>query len=87
MNFQNPDISAIKDKQLYIFDMDGTIYLGSNIFDFAIDFINNLRAAGKRVLFFTNNASHDPRFYFEKLTRVGFSSIVGEKPTLVSFSK
>ena len=78
MNFQNPDISVIKDKQLYIFDMDGTIYLGSNIFDFAIDFINNLRAAGKRVLFFTNNASHDPRFYFEKLTRVGFSPTMDE---------
>jgi len=73
MNFKNPDTSAIKDKKLYIFDMDGTIYLGYNVFDFAIRFINNLRAAGKRVLFFTNNASHSDDFYMEKLTKLGFS--------------
>ena len=73
MNFKNPDTSKIQEKQLYIFDMDGTIYLGYNVFDFAIRFINNLRAAGKRVLFFTNNASHSDDFYMEKLTKLGFS--------------
>ncbi len=73
MSFKNPDTSKIADKKLYIFDMDGTIYLGYNVFDFAIRFINNLRAAGKRVLFFTNNASHSDDFYIEKLTKLGFS--------------
>ena len=60
-------------KKLFIFDMDGTIYLGGNPFDFAVRYINRLRESGKRVLFFTNNASHDPVFYLEKLTRLGFS--------------
>jgi len=73
MSFKNPDTSKISDKKLYIFDMDGTIYLGDNVFNFAIRFINNLRAAGKRVLFFTNNASHSDDFYIEKLTKLGFS--------------
>lgn len=73
MNFTNPDTAPLFDKQLYIFDMDGTIYLGSKIFPFAIKFINNLRAAGKKILFFTNNASHTTDFYVEKLTRLGFS--------------
>lgn len=72
MNFSNPDISIIKDKKLYIFDMDGTIYLGGNPFDFAIRFIKNLRANGKRVLFYTNNASHTTPFYMSKLSRLGF---------------
>ena len=72
MNFLNPDINIIKDKKLYIFDMDGTIYLGGNPFDFAIRFIKNLRANGKRVLFYTNNASHTTPFYMSKLTRLGF---------------
>ena len=40
MNFKNPDTAAISEKKLYIFDMDGTIYLGGNVFDFAIKFIN-----------------------------------------------
>lgn len=72
MYFQNSDTSPIKEKKLYIFDMDGTIYLGGRPFDFAIRFIKNLRAAGKRVLFFTNNASHTTTFYMQKLTRLGF---------------
>lgn len=59
-------------KKLFIFDMDGTIYLGGNPFDFAVRYISKLRASGRRVLFFTNNASHDPIFYLDKLTRLGF---------------
>lgn len=73
MDFKNPDTALLSEKKLYIFDMDGTIYLGYNVFDFAIRFINHLRAAGKRVLFFTNNASHTTEFYVKKLTKLGFS--------------
>ena len=73
MNFQNPNIDMLKQKELYIFDMDGTIYLGFQVFPFAIRFINNLRAAGKRVLFFTNNASHTTEYYVKKLEKLGFS--------------
>lgn len=73
MAFKNPDTAVLNEKELYIFDMDGTIYLGYNVFPFAIRFINDLRAAGKRVLFFTNNASHTSDFYVNKLTKLGFS--------------
>lgn len=66
-------IEAIAGKQLYVFDMDGTIYLGSVVFDFAIRFIQHLRASGRRVLFFTNNASRSTAAYVEKLDRLGFS--------------
>ena len=43
MNFNNPDNQILKDKKLFIFDMDGTIYLGGNPFDFAIKFITWLK--------------------------------------------
>ncbi len=59
-------------KKLFIFDMDGTIYLGKEPFDFAINFIKNLRKSGKKVLFFTNNASHTTDFYQNKLTKMSF---------------
>lgn len=65
--------AVLQSKKLFIFDMDGTIYLGGNPFDFAVRYIVRLRASGHRVLFFTNNASHDPVFYLEKLTRLGFA--------------
>ncbi len=72
MNFTNPNISLLKEKELFIFDMDGTIYLDESVFPYAIRFIKNLRANGKKVLFFTNNASHSPEFYLTRLTRMGF---------------
>ncbi|MBQ7294477.1 MAG: HAD-IIA family hydrolase [Clostridia bacterium] len=78
MEFINPNINEIANKKLYIFDMDGTIYLGGIVFDFAIKFIENLRASGRRVLFFTNNASHTTEFYYSKLERLGFSPREGE---------
>ena len=78
MTHQNPPIDILKGKELYVFDMDGTIYLGSIVFDFAIRFIENLRAAGKRVLFFTNNASRSTSVYLDRLTRLGFSPTPAE---------
>ena len=72
MNFQNPDISLLKNKKLFIFDMDGTIYLGKTVFPFAIRFIKHLREHGKQVMFFTNNASHSSAFYYQKLKNLGF---------------
>ncbi len=76
---KNVDIrGSIAEKELYIFDMDGTIYLGGQPFPFAIDFIKKLRKNGKKVLFFTNNASHNPTFYLDKLTRLGYEPTAEE---------
>ena len=68
----------LKDKKLFIFDMDGTIYLGDRVFPFAVEFIKKLRAGGKKVLFFTNNASKNPEVYFDRLTKKGFEPSRGE---------
>ncbi len=78
MNFTNPDSGILNEKKLFVFDMDGTIYLGGKPFDFAIRFIKNLRKNGKKVLFFTNNASHTSPFYRKKLERLGFEPQDGE---------
>ncbi len=78
MTFKNENTEILKDKKLFIFDMDGTIYLGGKPFGFAIDFIKKLRADGRRVLFFTNNASHTSPFYLEKLRRLGFEPTARE---------
>ena len=42
---------ALKTKKLFVFDMDGTVFLGGRVFDFAVRFIKNLRESGRRVLF------------------------------------
>ncbi len=64
--------TILTQKKLFVFDLDGTVYLGKQVFPFAVSFIRRLREHGYRVLFFTNNASHDPAFYREKLTDMGF---------------
>ena len=78
MTYPNPPIQILKEKKLFVFDMDGTIYRGGDIFDYAIRFIHNLRRAGKRVLFCTNNSSTSTEVYVENLTRMGFSPTADE---------
>ena len=68
----------LRNKKLFVFDMDGTIYLGAKAFPEAIDFIGKLKNSGRRVLFFTNNASHNHEFYLSKLKRMGFPADDGD---------
>jgi len=81
-NYRNMDFSEAKallqSKKLFIFDMDGTIFLGGRPFHYAIRFIKRLRSEGRRILFFTNNASHSTEFYYEKLEKLGFEPQAGE---------
>ena len=44
MLHKNPPAGILDQKKLFIFDMDGTIYLGKLVFDYAIRFIRHLRA-------------------------------------------
>ncbi len=71
-------MGALSCKQLFIFDLDGTVYLGARPFDFAVRYVNRLRETGRRVLFFTNNASHGTSFYYTKLATLGFAPRSGE---------
>ena len=73
MEYNATDVrQVLLDKKCFVFDLDGTIYLGDRVFPFAIDFIKHLRANGRRVLFFTNNASRSKKTYVERLSRMGF---------------
>ena len=58
-------------KKLIIFDMDGTIYLGKDLFDGALETFDYLKKHNIEYLFFTNNSSHDLEFYHQKMTNFG----------------
>ncbi len=75
-------MSFLSEKKLFVFDMDGTVYLGDKVFTDAVKFIKKLRTEGKKILFFTNNASHNTNFYISKLNKMGFE--VSEKELLSS---
>ena len=55
----------------YVFDLDGTIYLGDDLLPGAKRLIERLRELGKRIAFCSNNPTKDPRMYAGKLTRLG----------------
>lgn len=55
----------------YVFDLDGTIYLGDDMLPGAKRVIEKLRELGKRVVFLSNNPTKDPEMYAEKLTKLG----------------
>jgi len=65
------DFSILKQKKIFILDMDGTFYLGDQILEGSLDFIKHIREKGMDFFFFTNNSSKSPEVYVEKLARMG----------------
>ena len=55
----------------FMLDMDGTFYLGANLLDGSLDFLEMLRETGRTNLFLTNNSSKSASVYAEKLRRLG----------------
>ncbi len=55
----------------YLFDLDGTIYLGDELLPGAYRLITTLRELGRQTLFLSNNPTKDPQMYADKLTRLG----------------
>lgn len=60
--------------QLYLFDMDGTLYLGSRLYDFTIELLQTLKKTGRRYLFMTNNSSKSVEDYIKKLGKLGIEA-------------
>jgi HAD superfamily hydrolase (TIGR01450 family) len=55
----------------YLFDLDGTIYLGSELLPDARELIETLRNQGAKTVFLSNNPTRDPDMYIAKLTGLG----------------
>lgn len=79
MNTKSQDISfkkeRLKEIECFVLDMDGTIYLGNNLFPFTPKFLETVKKAGKSYRFFTNNSSRNAKMYAEKLKKMGIDGI------------
>lgn len=60
--------------KLFLFDMDGTLYIGTRLFDFTKDLLSAIKKAGKKYLFLTNNSSKSVSAYVEKLGHFGIKA-------------
>jgi HAD superfamily hydrolase (TIGR01457 family) len=65
---------ALKNKKLFLLDMDGTLYLDDNLFDGCLEFLQQIKDNGGRYLFLTNNSSKSVEVYVDKLARLGIQS-------------
>lgn len=68
-------MTALKDKRLFLLDMDGTIYLDDDLFDGTLDFLAHLKKIGGRAMYLTNNSSKSVDKYIEKLGRLGIEAV------------
>lgn len=67
-------MSSLKDKKLFLLDMDGTIYLDDDLFEGTLDFLEYVKKIGGRYMFLTNNSSKSVSAYVEKLARLGIAA-------------
>lgn len=64
----------LKDKKLFLLDMDGTIYLDDRLFDGTTEFLQYIKQTEGRYLFLTNNSSKGVNAYVEKLNKLGIEA-------------
>ena len=64
----------LRRQKLYLFDMDGTLYLGSQLYDFTLELLDTLKKTGRRYLFMTNNSSKSVDDYVKKLATLGITA-------------
>ena len=73
----------LKQKKLFLLDMDGTIYLGDTLFDGTLDFLNRVRERGGKYLFVTNNSSRSVSAYVDRLEGMGIPAAADDFLTSV----
>ena len=68
------DFSFIKNKKLFLFDMDGTIYMENALFDGVIELLDNIKKLGGNYVFITNNSSKSVNDYLKKVCDMGIKA-------------
>lgn len=72
----------LSEVQCFALDMDGTIYLGEQWIDGALEFLHKIEETGRSYVFVTNNSSKNAAVYVDKLHRMGLE--VGEDKIVTS---
>ena len=72
---EKKDLARIR---LWLFDMDGTLYLGEQLFPFTKALLAAIRAKGGRYLYLTNNSSKSVPDYVRKMERLGIEASEGD---------
>ncbi len=63
--------TLLKNTDVFLFDLDGTVYLGETLIGDVRNTLGCLRDMNKRIVYLTNNSSKTEDEYLKKLTRIG----------------
>ena len=77
-DFLGKNCLSLKDKKLYLFDMDGTIYLDEDLFDGVHELLKQIEDKVGKYFFITNNSSKSVVDYVAKLHRLGLNKVTEE---------
>ena len=70
-DYLGADAAGLREKRLFLFDMDGTIYRGEELFAGTLDLLDRIHTDGGEYVFITNNSSSSVDDYLKKAARMG----------------
>jgi len=86
------ELFKIKEKKVFFFDLDGTLYLGNKLFEGVFELIELLIRHHKKFYFLSNNSSKSTKDYLKKLTNFKLNItteniILSQHPTIAYLKK
>ena len=74
LDYTRKSANKLKEKTLYLLDMDGTIYSENEIFDGTLEFLEEIEKRGGQYVFITNNSSKSVEDYVQKVRAMGIKA-------------
>ena len=74
LDYTGKSANKLKEKTLYLLDMDGTIYNENEIFDGTLEFLEEIEKRGGQYVFITNNSSKSVEDYVQKVRVMGIKA-------------
>ena len=74
LDYTGKSANKLKEKTLYLLDMDGTIYNENEIFDGKLEFLEEIERRDGQYVFITNNSSKSVEDYVQKVRAMGIKA-------------
>lgn len=86
MKQDNNLLKKLKDKRLFLFDIDGVIKVGDTLIDGALDLVKYIDQIGGKSIFITNNSTKNCLTYVDSFKKYGFDVDESNFETALSVS-
>ncbi len=71
-------MNRLKNIKLFLFDMDGTLYIGDKLYPFTKELLKTIKDSGGMYMYMTNNSSKSVIDYIKKLEKLGVAATENE---------